>query len=301
MSEIKNKRLSSNAKALEVLANCIRQGLSDKDTQQKLVEECGYQWTLDTIGRRRRAMGVVKKPGEKIDTSVIDGPMLTVLPYGLSETEKADWFRNQFKRTHLYVTIKKQFEQDEVFVYIEEYGLLCCQFEDIVTSEFMQIDDFIKHRILIDRQLILSRFIQRDINELQSWFVAHPKTEEESKDTVRFRILQQRQLDDKHKNLKVVNDRYDALIKERQKMYNSLLATRKDRLEELRGGKETFFDLVAKLQHSQDERDRQGRFAELTKISSEDIKSEFRKPVKFPDGSAGSIIMDAETNFGDED
>ena len=301
MSEIRGKRLSSNPKALKILADCTRQGLSDKKIQQRLAQECGYKWTLDTIGRRRRAMGVVKQHGRPVDTSALDGPVLTIPPPGLSDTEKGNWFRDQFKKTHLYRTIKRQFESEEVGMYIEDFGLLCCQFEDIVISEFMQIDDFLKHRILVDRQLILCRLIQREIADLQMWFVSNPKPEDEKKDDTRFRISQQRQLEDKYRYLKAVNDRYDALIKERQKIYNSLAATRKDRLDDLRGGKETFMELVGRLQHSQDEREKQGRFAELIRLSAEDIKNEFRQPVEFPDGSTDPIIMDSETNFGEDD
>ena len=300
MSEIKTQKLSSNSKAISILVNCVKQGLTDKKIQQRLIQECGYKWTIDTISRRRRAMGVVKKPGQSFAIDAMDTPMLTLPPHGLSSTEKSHWFRDQFKKTHLFGTIQKQFESEEILVYIEEFGLLCCQFEDIVTSEFMQIDDFLKHRILINRQLMLGKSIQREISGLQEWFILHPKRENEDKDNIRFRVVQQRQLDDKYRYLKAVNDRYDALIKEREKIYKSLNATRKDRIDELRGGKDTFFDLVARLQHSQDERDRQGRFAELTKIAAKDITDEFRKPVEFPDGNVDPIIMDADTNFGDE-
>lgn len=301
MSGIKGQRLSSNAKALQALADCVKQGFTDKKIQQRLVQECGYEWAIDTIARRRRAMGVTKKSGEKVNTDCMDNPMLSVPPYGLSHAEKAYWFRDQFKKTHFYKTIQRQFELEEVKVYIEEFGLLCCQFEDIVISEFMQVDDFLKHRILVDRQLILGLSTQRHITDLQTWFIANPKQEHEDTDTIKFRILQQRQIDDKYRHLKATNDRYDSLIKERAKLYASLLATRRDRLEELRGGKATFFELVTKLQHSSDERERQGRFAELTKIASEDIKKEFRKPVEFPDGSISPIIMDADTDFGEDD
>jgi hypothetical protein len=301
MSDVKNKRLSSNRKALEILAECIKQNLLDKDIQRRLAQECGYTWTLDTISRRRRAMGVVKKPGKSVNTNALDNPILTMPPHGLSDVDKANWFRDQFKKTHLYTIIKRQFEPEEVSVYIADFGLLCCQFQDIVVSEFMQIDDFLKHRILVDRQLIMSRSIQRQITDLQQWVIEHPKREDENKETTKFRLFQQRMLDDKYKQLRAADERYDSLVKERQKIYNSLAATRKDRLDELRGGKETFFELVVKLQHSQDERDRQGQFAELTKFAAEDVKEAFRKPVKFPDDSVEPIIMDSKTDFEDGD
>ena len=301
MSTAKNKRLSSNPEAMKILVDCVKQGLTDKKIQQRLISECGYKWTIETISRRRRAMGVIKKSGQPINSELLDGPILTIPPPGLSEVEKGRWFINQFKKTHSYSTIKRQFEKEEVTTYIEDYGLLYCQFQDIVTSEFMQIDDFIKHRLLIDQQHVLRRSLQREIVDLQMWFVANPKMEDENKGATRSRILQQRQLDDKHKYLKNVNDRYDALVKERQKIYSSLNATRRDRLDELRGGKETFIELVSRLQHSQDERDTQGRFAELTRLAAEDIKGEYRQPVEFPDGSIEPIIMDADTDFGEGD
>ncbi len=297
MSKSKNKRLSANSKAMEVLSVCVKQGLTDKKIQERLVVECGYQWTVDSISRRRRAMGVTKKPGESVDTAALDAPMLATPPHGLTDGEKSCWFRDQFKKTHTYQTIKRQFEQEEVAVYIEDFGLLCCQFEDIVISEFMQIDDFLKHKILIDGQLILRKIFQREITDLQTWFIGNPRKEGEDKDATRARMIQQKYVDDKYRQLKVVNDRYDALVKERQKIYNSLAATRRDRLDELRGGKDTFLDLVAKMQHSQDERDRQGRFAELTRFAADNIKDEFRKPIKFPDGSESPIILDADTDF----
>jgi hypothetical protein len=300
MSEVKHKKLSSNPKALEVLVLCIKEGLTHKEIQQRLMDECGYKWTIDTIGRKCRAMGVSKKAGAVVNVDVVDSPMMAVPPYGLSDVEKAAWFREQFKKSHLYPVIKKQLEADEVIFYLNEFGHLCCQFQDIVVSEFMQIDDFLKHRILISRQLILAKVLQRELSELSSWFTMHPKKEDEDKDTARARMTQQRYVDDKHKQLKTVSDRYETLMKEHQKISTNLNATRKDRLDELKGGEATFLDLVGQLQHSEIERDRQGRFAELTKRASEDIKKEFRKPNEFPDGSSDPIIMDGDTNFGDD-
>lgn len=300
MSEKKNKRLSSNPKALEIVAEGIKNHLSDKEIQKILVKECGYQWTTDTIGRRRRAMTSTKKTQQVSDMIGVDAPMMTVPPYGLGDSEKAVWFREQFRNSHLYPTIRRQLEQDEVIVYINDFGLLCCQFEDIVVSEFMQIDDFLKHRILVDRQLVLARALQRQIDILSEWFILNPKQKDESQDTIKFRLMQQKQVEDFYKQLKVVNDRYDTLVKERAKIYSGLNATRKDRLDELKGGQETFMDLVAKLQHSQVERDRHGRFAELSKLAAEDVTNNFRKPNEFPDGTIAPIIMDAKTQFSSE-
>lgn len=300
MSKTKSKKLSSNPEALEIVAKGVKNNLSDKEIQKLLVTECGYKWTTDTIGRRRRAMVIDKKDKPEVIPDGVDAPMMTVPPYGLTKSETAVWFREQFKNSHLYPTIRRQLEQDEIVVYINDFGLLCCQFGDIVVSEFMQIDDFLKHRILVDRQLVLGLSLQRQIDVLGVWFVENPKKEDEGKDTIKFRLMQQRQMDDFYKQLKVVNDRYDALVKERAKIYNGLKATRKDRLDELRGGEETFLDLVKTLQNSREERDRHGRFAALTKLAAKDVADDFRKPNEFPDGTIEPIIMDSQTKFSSD-
>ena len=300
MATSANRRLSKNSEAMKIIAESSEQGLTDKQIQSRLIRECGYEWSIDTIRRARRKMGNVKIPGQTSSVETVDIPMMSNPPHGLSDNEKVNWFREQFKKTHLYRTIQKQLEPDEVTVYLDDFGLLCCQFEDIVVSEFMQIDDFLKHRILINRQLILGRSLQRSISDLELWFAENPRLEDEDKEKVKFRISQQRELDGKYKLQKEIQDRYDALIKERHKIHKSLAATRQDRLEELRGGQDTFIDLVVKLQHSKEERDRQGKLAELTKMAANDIKKKFREAVEFPDGSIDSIIVDAETDFGDE-
>jgi len=296
----KFRRLANDPQAIKVFEDGLRQGLTDKQIQNALLDACHYRWNIDTIAKRRRGLGIIKKTGEPANIELSDAPMLGSPRPGMDEFEKAQWFRAQFKKTHLYQTIRQQFESHEVDVYIEDYGNLCYQFEDIVLSEFFQIDDFLKHRILVDRQLILVKSLQQQIADSQEWFRQNPKKEDEDKDFIKYRIMQQRQLEDRYRYLKSANDRYDALVKERQKTYSSLAATRKDRLDELRGGKETFFALVSSLQHSQDERNRQGRYAQLTKLAANDVRNIFRTPQEFPDGTVAPIIMDEKTNFGEE-
>lgn len=292
MSQSKFERLSSNPEALSLLKKMVAEGLECGKMQEKLMHACGYKWSTDTIKRRAQAI----RDAEEAESS----PMLTMPPPGMRESEKAEWFRGKFQKTNLFPILRKQFSPDEVAVYLDNYGLMCCQFEDIVLSEFFQIDDFLKHKILVDRQLISAKLLRQQIAVLQKWLSDNPRTDEEKKELSQFRVLQQHTSDQKTKTLGDVDKRYDELAKERQKLYQSLMATRKDRLDELRGGKETFVALVAKLQHLQIERDKEGKYAELTKIAADDIKREFRKPVKFPDGSEAPIVMDEKTDFEDD-
>lgn len=293
------KKLPSDPKAMEIMQQLVAQLVSDQQIREVLNDKVGYYWSLDAIRRtRRKYFGIDKTPGKTIEVS--NEPALSLPPPGVLDADKARWFKDQFKQTHLHVTLKNQFDKNEIATYMEEYGSICCQFEDIVTSEFFQIDDFLKHRILINRQLTMMKSMQEEITESTKWLTQNrledlfdPEDKQERGDKViRVSILR--------KELHKVNERYDKLVNEREKIYKNLAATRQDRIDELRKGGKDFFSLLIKLQNSEEERDRQGKYAELTRIAAEDIKKEFRQPIKFPDGEIAPIIMDAETEFDDE-
>lgn len=301
MSEIFQK-LSSNEPAMALLKQLCESGMQDKNIREELLHKFGYKYNLETIRRHRRKLGINKKTGSDLSAKepTKENPTPTVPPPGLNNTEQATWFREQFKKGHLYIILKNQFTPEEIDVYIEEYGDVCAQFSDIVTSELWGIDDLLKHRILINRQLILMKSYQEEISELTMWAGNNPIKDDEDKDVKQMRIQQYRLLDQKRSDFSKVSERYDKLTSGRDKIYQGLAATRKDRIEELRGGKESFFNLVAILQSSEIERDKQGRYAALTKIASEDIKSNWREPQELPDGSFDSLILDGEDIIEEE-
>jgi hypothetical protein len=283
-------KISNNPKALELLSLYIEQNLTDKIIQEKLLKELNYEWSLETIRRQRK---ILEKNKQAI---ILDEKIsLSTPPPGMPETEKAQWFKDQFIKSHLHPTLKTQFTQEEIETYLEEYGSLCCQFEDIVFSEFFQIDDFLKHRILINRQLTIIKTLEQEVSIISAYMIQHPHRDDDTKEQKTNRIEQHRLLETKRSDLHRANERYDKLIAERQKIYTSLSATRKDRIEELRGGKDSFFNLIALLQSSEQERNKQGKYAALTKIASDDMKKHFREPVEFPDGQLDPVIIDDQT------
>jgi len=289
---------------MSLLKKLAEQGWRDKKIQDALTQEFKCEWNIQTIRRNRKKMGVIKCESGNLGEH---RPTLSIPPPGLEDHEKAGWFREQFLKSHLFGELKGQFHASEIQGYMEEYGDVCCQFEDIVTSEFFQIDDYLKHRILINRQLKLMKDLQLEITEVVQWISSHPFDAQElgmevdkKKELSRERIDQIRRLDDLRKAMQSANDRYEKLCEVRQKIMVNLSATRKDRQEELRGGKDTFFQLVSNLQSSLAEREKQGRYAKLTELAAEDIKKVFRKPVEFPDGISRPIILDEDTIFEED-
>lgn len=292
-----SKKLVNHKEAFNVFKDCLHKELEDNKIQEVLLQQFNYEWSIDSIRRNRRKLGIIKSgPNE---TEIKEKSVLSIPPPGLDEASKADWFREQFKKSHLSTNLNLQFDSTEVDTYIEEYGNICCQFEDIVFSEFFQIDDFLKHRILINRQLTLMRSVQKEIQDLRSWLEKSPNKENEPKEDKLLRVEKIRSLSDHTGLINKINERYDKLVAERQKIASNLAATRRDRIDDLRNGKENFFSIIASLQASAKEREKQGRYAEMTRIASEDIKTKLREKIQFPDGSYDSVIIDGETDKED--
>lgn len=286
------KQLKQNQEALQSLVSLTKKGYTDKEVQQRLFDQFGIKWSLATIRRNRISQGINKK--EEIQLSQTDSIFFTAPPLHLNSEQQAEWFREQFQKTYLYEALKTQLTQEEIKVYIEEYGNVCCQFKDIVTSEYFQIDDFLKHRILINRQLTLIKSLENDIKDISLWLDNHPFDSLDSKEEKQSFMQKQKMLSDLRKEMDSASNRYDKLVKERKAIFDNLGATRRDRLDDLRGGKQDFFTLVAEIQTSQERRDEQGKLAELSKIALEDAEDAMHKPIKFDDGSIDPMILDSE-------
>ena len=278
------------ARAGDRLEQHVADGRTDVEIQGLLEAEFGHRWHLDTIRRYRRGLGVSRAPRkDAADAESAASVMALAPPLGLEPLEKAEWYRAQFRKSHLYVTLQAQFEPDEVDVYLQEYGDLCIQFADLVTSEYLQLGDFLKHRLLVARQLSLMKSLRAEIESTSRWLRQNPATADESEEDKKRRIANERLIDSKRSALKQANDRYDKLSAERNRISQSLAATRKDRLEELRGGGESFLDLICRIQQSDRARREEGRFAELSRLALEDEEVAMRREILFPGRRPRSI------------
>lgn len=292
--------IEKNPAAYRVFLSAVSQGLTDQEVVNKLKAEVGWEYNIVTIRRLRRKKGLRKDGQQRMIEEQQQGAALTVPPPNLDDDQKAQWFRDQFKKSHLYVTLCRQFDTNEVDTYMQEYGQVCAQFQDIVTSEYFQIDDFLKHRILINRQLERMRILQEEIEALNLILQKNPPKEGESKEEVQARVQNYRSLEGRHAALNKANERYDKLVAERQKIYGNLAATRRDRIDELKTSGDSFFGLLAQIQSNDKLRHEHGKYAELTRLAAQDTHQRFRESAEFPDGTSEPLILDEDTPQEDE-
>jgi hypothetical protein len=292
-------KLLDNPKAKEIFLDGISNNITNVEIAKRIEAVIGHKFHHVTIGRLRQKLKTGNRMAPVCDSA--SGHIFSTPPANLPYNDKADWFREQFRKSHLYVALIKQFNTDEVRAYMEEYGQICTQFEDIVVSEYFQIDDFLKHRLLINRQLEKMKALQTAISEIKGFLELSSPKESDSKEDKAIRMEKYKLLGDHNRALDEANTRYDKLVAERQKIYQNLAATRRDRVDELKTGNKTFFDLVADIRTNDKSREQHGKYAELTRLATDDMLQQFRTTVEFPDGQNDCVILDSETVDADED
>lgn len=282
-----NKTLICNDEAMLILTTMAQEGRKDAEIQDALTKEFNYTWSLGTIRNIRvKKLGIKKTNSHTVDSFSTPGDIL-------DQENKSDWYRNKFRKTHFFKQLSKQCTKQEVEVYIEEYGKICCQFEDIVTTEFIQIDDFLKHRILISREMNSMNQYRKQIDVLTSkLFLIKP-----IETSTREQKEEYRKGNDELRELRVLLDkslsRYGELVKNQDKIFAGLAATRKDRMKEMRGSGQTFFELIEEIQKDKNSRKDHGKYAEMTKFAGEDMNKVFRKKHTFPNKTRDNVILDS--------
>jgi CheY-like chemotaxis protein len=259
---------------------------------------------IKTIIKARRALGIKKDIGGRLK-NVFDNvsqdeiaPQLLQASQQLTEQQRKEFFKTQLTNTLYYDQLKKQFSKEEIDFYLEEWGSLCVQFEDIVATEKRQIDELIKAEIMGNRILRHIQNTEEEITNLQQEIETFRATNDvnnspelQEKDTVLSTLVRTMAA----VSGAMTND-YQKNVNTKNGLLNELNARRKDRVDQLKKSTTTFLGLVESLRQ-REIREHQGRHIELVRIAKEKKKSEWRKPNKFPDGSLDCLLLDDKSQL----
>jgi len=274
----------------------------------KTDEELAKDLNRSIIGirkARKRHLGVIKdnlgqvpdkvKLTAKSTKTKIDpdtGKNIAIAHRRLNEKQRQSFFKSLLANSLYYETLKAQFSEDEMDFYLEEWGSLCVQFEDILATEKRQIDELIKAEIAgnrIGRNIKISEDIiseyQIKINEFRN--KANLDTEEDQeKDRLMIAIVNTMM----RSTAAMANDQEKNMIL-KSKLFENLNARRVDRIDQIEKSGMTFHGVIGALREKQN-REIQGRHMELVRLAKENKKNQFRKPVIFPDSSKSAILLD---------
>ena len=267
---------------------------SDKEIADKLKR------SIKTIRNARKKIGIIKKQKGKIKGAFLrKGTMSSEMPNrSLTEEERKEFFVGQLQNSLYYENLKNQFTKEEIDFYLEEWGGLCVQFEDIIATEKRQIDEYIvqqimgnriKRNIQITEEIILQ--LQKEILELRKNFDVTKDEEAQARDQqlMFFVNTMSRQ------SSAMTND-YQKNVDTKNKILSELNARRRDRIESIKKAGTTFAGLVQAFR-DRAVRESQGKYAELVRIAKEQKLREWRKVNTYPDGSKDNIIFDDQSEI----
>lgn len=214
----------------------------------------------------------------------------------MSEEDRREFLETQLANSAYWRTLVNQLTKDEQDFYMEEWGGLCLQFEDVVGTEKRQIDELIKAQIFQNRIGRSIKITEEEIEKLSDRIVEFRKNHDVQKD-------ENAQLIDKalmamirqmSGQSQIMSKDWQSFATLKNKILEELNARRKDRIDQLSSSKTTFLGLVEALRDKQ-VRAVQGNHAELLRIARETKKDNWRKPQVFPDGSSDPILIDDQT------
>lgn len=253
---------------------------------------------IRSIRSVRKQLGITKRAAGKLqnfDTNSgnINGVELKA-SQKLTEDQRKEFFKTQLTNTLYYQKLKDQFTDDEINFYLEEWGALCLQFEDIVATEKRQIDELIKITIMGIRVLRNVKIAEQEIEHLQEEIEDYRDNHKDIEND-----LDAQEYDNGRSSLlrimmgqsQVMSNDYQKNIDIKNKILGELNARRRDRVDQLMKRGTTFLGLVSAFRDRQI-REEHGRHMELVRLAKEKKKAEWRKPIKFEDGVMDCILMD---------
>lgn len=257
---------------------------------------------IRTVQKARVKLGIRKKIGggvANIESPTKETESILAAGQGLDEEQRKQYFKTQFVNSLYYTNLKNQFTKEELDFYLEEWGTLCLQFEDIVGTEKRQIDEYIKLALMGNRILDNVKIIEEEITmmqeEIDEWREEHPDIETDKLAQERDNMLMDmvRSMNAEAKSMSID---YQRNLDARMKILGELNARRKDRVDQLTKRGTTFLGLIEAFRERKIRED-QGRNMELFRMAKEKKKKEWRKPIRFPDGAEDCILMDSKSEL----
>lgn len=232
----------------------------------------------------------------KISTKVIEGgdePKDLFASKHLTEGQRKQFFKTTLTNSLYYDNLKEHFKPAELDFYLEEWGSLCLQFEDIIATEKRQIDEYIKAEIMGNRLLRnineTESEIEKIIAEIEKFRETHDMKNDEDAQERDFQLMSMIQR--MYSQSEAMGKNYQNNVDLKNKILGELNGRRKDRIDQITKRGTTFLALVAEFREKEI-RERHGRHIELMRLAKENKKLEWSKPILFADGSRDPILMD---------
>jgi len=252
---------------------------TDKEIAQAL--NC----SIKTVERYRKSIGMQKNATK-------DPVVLIEQKKDFINRDLFDFQVRSFETSPRGIRIKEQLPKKDWAIFCEEWANYKLQLEDLTHTEQNTVEQIIFLKLRTDKNQkeyydavnLRDRLMEENgISDVKDLDLTDPKQAEVYQKIFNASI---RTTD--------LNKEYKELLDKLVKLNETLNATRRQREEKGKVGGDTFFSLCKKFESTQ-VREKEGRMAELLKISMHNNTNNLRNAVEFLDGEHAPQLLDSET------
>lgn len=272
----------------------LKTGTFTSFEKQYIADNMGKMSLEELAEKMNRSVHSIGKQVSDITNIKVDKKVLATVE------EKA--IVNEFEQSIAWRQLKDEFEPDEQKFFMEKYAQLVRQFESesVMATEDTQICQSIKLEILMHRNLVKQKEIEKDKEFLES----------------RRRQYQRNMFDDaaemaKYQELSIMIAEKDGMLQSKVKEWGeldsnhgkimgSLKATRKDRIDKIKDKTTTMLDLIKQLDQ-EDTREREGRMMESMRIATDKEMVRLGKENEYIEGDVDRPLLNSDTVMMEEE
>lgn len=204
-------------------------------------------------------------------------------------------FVSRLKDKPFYKSLQAQFMDDELEFFESEWDNVHEQFkDDVLPTEEMQIVDVIKIAILANRNLIQQKKSKVEMSTLEDELERELSLDESQRDLMRIENLRQ-QMAFYTAGLTSLAKDYQAYMDRKNKMFENLKATRKDRISRIESSRESFLSWMSELVTNPERRREIGILTEKMRLAAITEKVRLAAYHKYDNGEVDQPLLTSET------
>lgn len=203
--------------------------------------------------------------------------------------------REKIKNSHVWITLKKELNEDELKMFIEKYVDFIAQFQgNILPTEESQLHQAIKFEVLISRELQARKAIEDKIKSLEKELADMPSPiNRDQTDMDRAASIENMLQSYRASSINSYNAVY-KFEERKEKLLDSLKATRDKRINKIDKVDISWLDVVKSLE-LEETRDIIGMQLNIGKNTYNKERDRLASPHKFTNDTVDLPLLNAET------
>lgn len=258
-----------------------RGGIWTEDEKNFVAEHCGdmpYTTIAEKIGRKPKS---VKKYIQE------------VLGKSVSSYELGAEY--SIKHSPIWKELKNQFTDEELKMFLYHWMRIYAQFkEDVLATEEMQIVDYVRLEILVNRLLTQQHQNMQEIFSLEKQIEAEQKVSPELRDLAKVQSLGD-QIAMRRAAQQAISKDHKDLIKQKTEILDKMKGTREARIKMLESSKETLIGWIKLIINDATIRNRLGIQMEKMRLAMKHEENRLKQLHRYVDGNYDKPLLAWDT------